>query len=52
MIWTQLYFVVVPDGSKELLSELPGVKTLEVTAKYPIAEGLSPNNNLLNNQYW
>ncbi|CAH3116002.1 unnamed protein product, partial [Pocillopora meandrina] len=29
---------VVPDGSKELLSELPGVKTLEVTAKYPIAE--------------
>ncbi|PFX22524.1 hypothetical protein AWC38_SpisGene12961 [Stylophora pistillata] len=29
---------VVPDGSKQLLGELPGVKTLEVTAKYPIAE--------------
>ena len=49
---TLFKFIVVPEGSKELLSELPGVKTLEVTAKYPIAEGLSPNNNLLNNQYW
>ncbi|XP_078352684.1 non-lysosomal glucosylceramidase-like [Oculina patagonica] len=29
---------IVPDGSIQLLSELPGVKTLEVTAKYPIAE--------------
>ena len=46
---TLFKFIVVPEGSKELLSELPGVKTLEVTAKYPIAEGLSPNNNLLNN---
>lgn len=31
--------VVVPEASKELLSTLPGVKTVEVTAKYPIAEG-------------
>ena len=46
---TLFKFIVVPEGSKELLSELPGVKTLEVTAKYPFAEGLSPNNNLLNN---
>ena len=30
---------VVPDASKDLLQRLPGVKTLEVTAKYPIAEG-------------
>lgn len=30
---------VVPEASKELLDTLPGVKTVEVTAKYPIAEG-------------
>lgn len=41
----------MPDGSKELLSELPGIKTLEVTAKYPIAEGLSKNNNNKGNNY-
>ena len=34
------FFLVVPDGSKDLLRELPGIKDLEVTAKYPIAEGL------------
>ena len=35
------FFLVVPDGSKDLLGELPGIKDLEVTAKYPIAEGVS-----------
>jgi len=40
-IVTTFYFQVVPDGSKDLLRELPGVKDLEITAKYPIAEGLS-----------
>ena len=30
---------VVPEASKTLLSELPGVKTLEITAKYPTVEG-------------
>ena len=34
------FFQVVPDGSKDLLRELPGIKDLEVTAKYPIAEGV------------
>ncbi|XP_028403641.1 uncharacterized protein LOC114526285 [Dendronephthya gigantea] len=29
---------IVPEASKELLKTLPGVKTIEVTAKYPIAE--------------
>ncbi|XP_031550848.1 uncharacterized protein LOC116288218 [Actinia tenebrosa] len=29
---------VVPEASKKLLSEIPGIKTLEITAKYPIAE--------------
>ena len=31
--------VVVPQASKDLLKALPGIKTLEVTAKYPTAEG-------------
>ena len=30
---------VVPDASKELLDKLPGVETVEITAKYPIVEG-------------
>ena len=30
--------LVVPPASKELLKDFPGVKTIEVTAKYPIAE--------------
>ena len=30
---------VVPEASKVLLETLPGVKTVEVTAKYPIVEG-------------
>jgi uncharacterized protein (DUF608 family) len=29
---------VVPDASKELLSKLPGVKDIEITARYPIVE--------------
>ncbi|KXJ22379.1 uncharacterized protein LOC110252569 [Exaiptasia diaphana] len=29
---------VVPEASKQLLSDIPGIKTLEITAKYPIAE--------------
>jgi len=29
----------VPDASKKLLSQLPGVRTVEVTAKYPVVEG-------------
>ncbi|XP_065909541.1 non-lysosomal glucosylceramidase-like [Dysidea avara] len=29
---------VVPDASKKLLSQLPGVNTVEVTAKYPVVE--------------
>jgi len=33
------YLIVVPDASKKLLSQLPGVKTVEVTAKYPVVEG-------------
>lgn len=33
--------VVVPEASKQLLNDIPGVKTLEITAKYPIAEGNS-----------
>lgn len=32
---------VVPEASKELLSQLPGVKTVEVTAKYPVVEGIN-----------
>ena len=30
---------VVPDASKKLLERLPGVETVEITAKYPIVEG-------------
>jgi len=33
------YPIVVPDACKKLLSQLPGVKTVEVTAKYPVVEG-------------
>ena len=29
---------LVPDASKQLLTDLPGVKTLQITAKYPVAE--------------
>lgn len=29
---------VVPDASKQLLEDLPGVKTVEITSKFPIAE--------------
>ena len=48
MTWhCENFFQVVPDGSKDLLRELPGVKDLEVTAKYPIAEGV-PNINKIN----
>jgi hypothetical protein len=31
---------VVPDASKELLSKLPGVKDIEITARYPIVESM------------
>lgn len=31
--------LVVPEASKKLLNELPGEKTLEITAKYPTVEG-------------
>lgn len=36
MVWS----LVVPEASKKLLSQLPGVKTIEVTAKYPVVEGI------------
>ena len=37
MVW----LLVVPEASKKLLSQLPGVKTVEVTAKYPVVEGIT-----------
>ena len=36
-----IQLLVVPEASKELLSQLPGVKTVEVTAKYPVVEGIN-----------
>ena len=36
-----MHWLVVPEASKELLSQLPGVKTVEVTAKYPVVEGIN-----------
>ena len=33
-------FIVVPEASKKLLTQLPGIKTVEVTAKYPVVEGI------------
>ena len=31
--------LVVPKGSKDLLSKITGVKTVEITAKYPVVGG-------------
>ncbi|XP_046842909.1 uncharacterized protein LOC124436960 [Xenia sp. Carnegie-2017] len=37
---------IVPEASKALLNRLPGVKRIEITAKYPIAEVDIPSNEL------
>ena len=49
-IVTIFFFQVVPEGSIDLLSVLPGIKDLEVTAKYPIAEGVS-QTLIIKNKY-
>lgn len=36
----KILILVVPDASKYLLSKVTGVKTVEVTAKFPVVEGL------------
>jgi len=39
ILFSFLQNLVVPDASKYLLSKVPGVETVEVTAKYPVVEG-------------
>ena len=39
MNYISLLVSVVPEASKELLDKLPGVETVEITAKYPTVEG-------------
>ena len=38
-------FIVIPAASKQLLKDLPGVKTVEVTAKFPTVKGKSVSLN-------